>query len=153
MKDSVVITLREATEADSMLLLEWRNSPEVRRWTFSPEPIPAEVHERWLAGVLKDKRRSLLVAEADGEPVGVVRIDLGETEGEAEIHVYIGPEHHGKGLGGRVIDAACSWARDTLGIRKVLARIMPGNAASVRAFEKAGFRHTCIVMERTCDGD
>lgn len=143
--DTGMLTVRSAVEEDSMLLYGWRNSPDVRKWAFKQEPISLETHRRWFKDALVNGHMHVLIAELDGSPVGVVRMD--ETEDGAEVHVYLGPEHFGKGLGARVISEACAWARRSLGIGKFFAKIMPENKASVRAFEKAGFKSKYLVME------
>ena len=139
------LILRKATEADSSLVLQWRNAPEVRRWSFQKDVIPADTHEAWFHEALRSDCRYILIAESDGVPMGIVRVD--RRENEAELHVYLGPEHMGRGLGSRVIEQGCVWARKHLGVSSIVANVIPENGASVRAFEKAGFKAVRLRME------
>ena len=102
------LTVRMATEADSDLLFEWRNAPEVREWSFHKEAISPDTHAKWFLDALRSDWRHILIAEADGVPVGVVRLDCERTD--AELHAYLGPGNTGKGWGGRAMDLACEWA-------------------------------------------
>lgn len=140
-----MLILRSATEADSSLVLAWRNDPEVRRWTFTNAEISPEVHAVWYRSVLDAPDRHLFIAEDGGTPVAVVRLDVSGEK--AEVHVYVGPGCGGKGHGSRSIALACQWAREHLQIHRFFARILPENNASVQAFKKAGFEAAHIRME------
>ena len=63
-----VLRYRPATAADERLLLAWRNDPATRAASRRTEVVDAAAHARWLADVLTDPERVLLVAERAGEP-------------------------------------------------------------------------------------
>jgi RimJ/RimL family protein N-acetyltransferase len=141
------LSLRRATEADSSMMLVWRNSWEVRRWSFNTGIIPAEAHRQWLRDCLADQGRHLLIGEEEGAPVGVLRIDsVGKDE--AEIHIYLSPDCIGRGLGTDLLDLGYDWTKERLGVRRVMANVKPENFASVRAFENAGFKKSLLRMQR-----
>lgn len=126
------IELRLATRTDADLLFAWRNDPETRCNSVSTAPVRAEEHALWIERTLADPSRHLYVAYQVNEAVGTVRLDYAD---EAVISITVAPGHRGKGLAVALIRAACMAAR---GLR-VVAEIRPENAASIRAFERAGF--------------
>jgi UDP-2,4-diacetamido-2,4,6-trideoxy-beta-L-altropyranose hydrolase len=129
---------RPAAMADAELLLKWRNEPAVREMSRSPEPIADRDHRAWLAAVLDDPRRTLLVLECQGRPVGTVRFD--RTADAAEISVTLDPAARGGGLGTRAIAETTELelaARPEL--RAVVAEVQTRNLPSLRAFERAGY--------------
>jgi RimJ/RimL family protein N-acetyltransferase len=63
------------------------------------------------------------------------------ADGTVEIGLGLAAEHRGRGIGTDVIAALAAWLERLPQVRKVIARIEPGNAASRRAFAKAGFVH------------
>jgi RimJ/RimL family protein N-acetyltransferase len=132
------LRLRQATDEDCRLIWEWANDRDVRKVSFTPEPIPWADHVRWFAGKLREAGGHFWIAcVGGGQPVGQVRFD--EREGKTVISINLGPEHRGRNLGSLVIWLACrKLFRDT-GVKKIRALIKPDNPASVRAFEKAGF--------------
>jgi len=84
--------------------------------------------------------------------VGVVRLDdLGG--GEAEVHIIIAAEARGRGVAPRALRAACEHASRELGYAEVVARIKEDNAASRRAFARAGFGPERREMLTTDDGE
>lgn len=132
------VVVRAATEADARDLFEWRNAPEVRRFSRNDAPIAWDDHRRWLAATLADSRRVLLVGSAGGSPVGVVRYDL--AGGEAEVSIYLAPGQAGRGLGRALLDAAEHWlAARHSEVSLVSAEALAGNDASHRLFTGCGF--------------
>lgn len=133
--------LRPASVADAERLLEWRNDPEARAASRNRGEIVREEHEAWLAGVLADPGRRLLICELGGEPVGQVRLDrLGE--GRYEISVSLAPEARGRGLSSRSIELGVERLRRESPGAEVEAHVREGNGRSLSAFERAGFRRS-----------
>lgn len=134
------LRLRPATSADSDRLLAWRNDPDARAASRSTDPVGAEDHERWLAAVLADPGRDLLIVERGGDPVGQLRFDaLGDDA--FEISVALAPDVRGAGDGTRAIAAGLTWLwRVRPAARRVVAAVREDNDASLRAFARAGFR-------------
>ena len=124
---------RRATEADADLLLRWRNDPVTRRWSRIRDPVALDDHRRWLASVLTDPDRLLLVVERDGEPVGTVRLDRHEPAWE--VSITLAPEHRGRGLAAEVLAAG---EAQVSGVT-VVASVHRDNAASLALFRRAGY--------------
>ena len=141
------MSLRPARLAAADFLLRVRNDPETRRQSLSGA-VSAERHLEWLETVLLSTRRLLFVGEAEGWPVGYVRLDLNAGTSEAEVSVAVAPEARGRGLGGKIIAAAIAEGRER-GIVCFTARIRPDNLASLSAFEEAGFAVTLVEMIRS----
>lgn len=127
--------LRSATMDDDALLLAWRNDPLTRQTSISSDPVDAAQHQIWLADVLADPARSLLVAISHDEPVGTVRID---REGEvSELSWTVSPDHRGKGHGTEIVGLAVA---QTGGAVKAL--IKESNEASRKIATAAGLSLT-----------
>lgn len=135
------VTLRPATVADSTMLLAWRNDPETRAQSRSTTLVERADHEKWLARVLADPKRKLLIAEHGGKPVGQVRLDL-VRHATAEVSFGLGSEARGKSLAAAVLQAAEPHARD-LGAVTILAEVRTENERSLRAFKRAGYYGFC----------
>jgi UDP-2,4-diacetamido-2,4,6-trideoxy-beta-L-altropyranose hydrolase len=131
-----LITLRPAAADDAVAIYAWRNDPETRAASFNSEPIEWQDHLAWFDLALRDPRTRIFVAALSGEPVGTARL---ERRGElATISVMVAPAARSRGLASPIIRATVAFASE-LGARDVEAYIRPANAASLRAFEAAGF--------------
>ena len=127
------VALREANWGDREAIWAWNNAPEVRALSRDPRPISALDHARWFAARLTAGLPTWII-EADGEPVGVVRIERFERH-LGKISIALAADVRGQGIGRRAIAAACAaWAAP------VLAEILPTNTASRAAFEASGFQ-------------
>jgi UDP-2,4-diacetamido-2,4,6-trideoxy-beta-L-altropyranose hydrolase len=132
------LSIREVTEDDLMLLFEWANDEQVRKNSFSTEPIPVQNHKRWFDGVLEDEQTVLYIATADGKPAAHIRFKL--VAGKAVISYLISGEFRGRGLGHAILLKGIERLRHQRPeLKAVEGLVKPDNVASVRAFEKAGF--------------
>lgn len=131
------IRLRPATPADAEALWRWRNEPSTRAQSFDSRPILLAVHRDWLADKLADRSVLLAIVELDGLAVGQVRLE-GVNGPEAEIHIGLGTQARGRGVGRAALEEAAGWAAER-GVRRVVAHVKRDNAASLRAFAAAGF--------------
>lgn len=130
---------RRATERDLDLYHAWANDPAVRAQSFNQEPIPYTTHCAWFRRRLAAPDVLMLVFEdvETGEPVGQVRI---EREGDrAVVGVSIASRYRGQGLAATILDLATREFHGQQPALVVRAYIRVDNAASRRAFEKAGY--------------
>jgi RimJ/RimL family protein N-acetyltransferase len=132
---------RPAQPADARLYFDWANDPVTRQQSFNSESIPWENHNVWFSFKLKDQTARLLVFETQqGEPVGQIRFE--RRADEVVIGISLDATFRGQGLAPVMIQAAVGYYQtqfptDNLPIH---AYIRPDNPASIRSFEKAGFR-------------
>lgn len=132
------VVVRPATQADARDLFEWRNAPGVRRFSRSDAAIGWDDHCRWLAAVLADPQRVLLVGSAGASPAGVVRFDIDGAE--AEVSIYLAKGQVGRGMGRALLDAAERWlAAHHAGVSLLRAEALAGNDVSHRLFTGCGF--------------
>jgi len=143
-----ILRLRTATLADSDMLWRWANDPVVRAHSFSEDAIPEGVHANWLREKLRDPMCRLLIAlDCDDDPVGQARLDARGFG--VELSVSVGEAHRGRGYGARLIGLAATVAQRG-GAAWVDAFVRPGNVASVRAFQRAGFEEMAGTEVRGC---
>ncbi len=142
----VVPAIRAVTAADREQIWSWRNEPDVRMASLDPSPIPWDSHCRWFDRILGADDVRLLVGEVGGQPIGVVRFDLGHP---IRVSVYLSPQGKGQGHGARLLAASHDWMRQRGHAGVVRAEIRTDNLASVAAFEAAGYRPALLIHERT----
>ncbi|GIZ51293.1 UDP-2,4-diacetamido-2,4,6-trideoxy-beta-L-altropyranose hydrolase [Noviherbaspirillum aridicola] len=132
------VRLRVATSADAGALYAWRNHPRVRAVSRNTAEFSYDEHLRWMDKVLNDPQRHLLIGERDGEPVGVLRFDVAGDE--AEVSIYLAPDHIGRGDGAALLRAGEEWLRtERPAVQRLNAWVNAGNAASERLFDRCGY--------------
>ncbi|MGQ9756313.1 MAG: GNAT family N-acetyltransferase, partial [Desulfotomaculales bacterium] len=134
------IHLRPVFPEDCFLLWQWANDPVVRTYSFSSEFIPWTQHLKWFQRKREDPNTVHFIAtDEESCPIGQVRFDIHRTE--AEISLSLCEPFRGRGYGTKLIRLAVGELfRITPSVVTVHAYVKPTNQASIRAFEKAGFK-------------
>ena len=128
------IRLRTMESRDEATVLEWQCRPGMRRHFRNPEPPDPATHQMWMRDRLKDPDCLPTIVQCDGRSCGLLRLD--KRGNRAEISILVAPEFWGRGIS----VAALSLARGALPGYTLVAQIDPRNAASLKAFARAGFR-------------
>ena len=137
---ATTLKFRKAIPEDLNLLFEWANDPEVRRHSFNSAPILLQDHTRWFQAKLDNPAAILYLAESDGKPVAHIRFDI--TDRTATLSYLIGADYRGKGLGHTVLLKGLEQLlQDRPDVQLVEGLVQEENVASIKSFEKAGFRY------------
>lgn len=76
-----------------------------------------------------------------GEAIGLCGLIKRDTLADADIGYAFLPAHWGHGYAEEATRATLSHARDTLGLKRIVAIVTPTNARSIRLLEKIGLRY------------
>lgn len=131
------------------LLHGWMNDPEVAR--FWGMAWPRERIDRYLCQQLGSAHSVPYLGALDGEPMSYWELYRAEQDrlaehyparrGDAGVHLLLGPAgYRGRGLGVALLRAVSDWQLRT-DAERVVAEPDVANTRSVRAFQRAGFRH------------
>lgn len=136
----MTVVLRRVKKEDSSSLFQWVNRPDaLANKLVTQAPIAQATHEAWFAERLADDETFFWIVESAAVAAGQIRMT---KKGDAyEVDIYIVPESRATG----VASAALKLAVDALvaarpGMHTVRAMVKLGNNASLRLFERAGFR-------------
>ena len=139
-----MLTYRTAQPVDARLYFTWANDPDTRQQSFNSAPISLEAHTAWFTRKVTDPNTLLLVFSNEaGQPVGQVRFErtpVADMPDEIIIGLSVDAKQRGKGLASQLIQQGCAVCRKRWDAVAIHAYIKPENQASVRAFERAGFR-------------
>lgn len=132
--------LRLADHQDEDITYAWANDKGVRKYSFNQGPIAREDHKEWFRKKLNDKNCRYFIAEYNNDRVGSFRLDINE-HGEAVISLLLSPKYHGLGLGYKLLKEGVAMARRENQIKTLFGDVKEENKASIRVFEKIGFRY------------
>jgi RimJ/RimL family protein N-acetyltransferase len=141
------VHLREWRSDDLDDLIELLDEPGIARWTPMPSPFDLEAGIAYLKrayqGRVSGQRIQLAVTVDGGRPLGEVLL-FGVDAGlrEAELGYLIGAPHRRRGLASGALTLLSGYAHGTLGLRRLLLRIDPGNTASAAVARRCGYRLT-----------
>lgn len=167
--------LRQATQADTQMIWQWRNHIDVRRWMFGQDEIALADHEKWYCKQLDRANVHLLIFEFAGEPIGLVNVtqmtvDKYQRLQLANIHTpnpnssnpnasspnektaswgfYLSPNSvKGQGLGFALGVLAIAQIFNSTDIGKITAQVLAYNTASLALHRKLGFSETGLLKQ------
>lgn len=129
--------LRPVTMDDMRLIHGWQCEPGARRFARNTHVPGLEEHARWFANrISRVPGDPFYILMSEGTAAGFVRLDPAPAQGTWEVSILITRAARGRGLG-RVALGLLRLAHPE---RKIVATVHPGNAASQRLFESAGYQ-------------
>ena len=142
------LTLRDATLADLALIDDIHVSS--RRAAYRGQVSDHYLDVTMPAASLEDWQRKLpellagagrvLIAEAEGEPIGFVAAIAPDDQGSVYINnLHALPERKGLGVGTALLDAIASWARAG-GARAMHLKVLETNTPAIGFYESRGWR-------------
>ena len=129
--------VRTAEWSHRDLLLAWANDPATRQASFHPQAIEPQQHEAWFRKRINHPDYHILIGYVGAHPVGSFRVER-HAEGWV-CSLVIAPEARGQGWATTLIFKACHNLREQHSLAGIIAYIKADNAASIKAFTRAGF--------------
>ncbi|SDI14518.1 Protein N-acetyltransferase, RimJ/RimL family [Sinosporangium album] len=146
-----VVRLTPLTAADAADYLAMTSDPSVARHSAAGVPPSLAESERrcryttawWLAG----ERAELAIRDAaSGGFAGHIQLTRVTPElGEAMVGYSLVAAFRGRGLATRAVNLLLDWAFTRTALSRVVAGTVPGNAASQKVLERAGFTREAVM--------
>ncbi len=143
------VELRTIEEADLPFLRDTINAPGVRRFLFLRPPLNlAQEEEEFYETVIAADESVNLLITVDGDPAGTIGLTGADSvSGSAEIGLFMAENWWGEGDGTEAAELCTDYAFDERRLHRIFARIVAGNEASTRVFEKLGYRPEATLHE------
>jgi RimJ/RimL family protein N-acetyltransferase len=139
------VTLRLMSEADIPAIVAAVQDPEIPRYTRVPDPYGDEEARQWQrmasTGLRTGSDLPTLIVDADeGRLLGAVGLhNLDPESGRCSAGYWVAATERRRGVARRALTLLCRYAFDELDVQRIELWIEPGNAASLRVAEAAGF--------------
>ena len=137
------IYLRLMDQEDTDNIIRWRNSDFVRRKFIYQKLFTREGHEKWIREMIHTGKviQFIILSKDTGMPVGSVYLrDIDRVHHKAEYGVFIGEKDAlGKGFGTQAAKLMIRYAFETLGLHKLMLRVLAENIPAIKSYENAGF--------------
>ena len=127
-------TLREITNSDWKVLLDWRNDKITRYNSFNSELISINAHKEFINNTLIITERNIFILEYNEIPVGTIREDRLDKN-EFELSYTINPMYRGKKIGQIMISLYLIERKGSF-----LCQVKEDNFPSIRMIENWGFK-------------
>ena len=115
---------------------------EEGRWLITTPGSVSEPSEAfWISELIRSEEHLVIVAEADGDVVGNVLVNVERGVATAHVGVLsicIAAAWRDVGVGTELVAAAQRWVRER-GLRKLSLGVFPDNGRAIAVYEKRGF--------------
>lgn len=149
------VIIRTATRDDLAVLLAFEQAIIGAERPFD-ETIRSgnDVHYYDLEALIGSPEAEVVVAELDSKMIGsgYAKITVSESYLKHEKHSYLGfmyvvPEHRGKGVVRKIVEALESWSASQ-GVTEMQLEVYVENAAAIKAYEKSGYYPLILTMRK-----
>lgn len=148
------IYLRPMAEADTDLIVSWRNQDWVMENFIYRAPFTREGHLKWIHTQIDTGRvvQFVICLKEQDEPVGSVYFrDIDTTHHKAEYGIFLGKkEVLGQGIGTEAAKLALHYAFSELKLHRIMLRVLADNERAKNSYKKAGFIEEGRFREDVC---
>lgn len=151
MLEGELIRLRAVEKKDLKKLRNWRNDPDVKKFTREYRELSIQNQLQWLESLAKDKNTIMFVVETKkGKLIGCTGLTYIDWKNRgAEVSIYIGDKKHkGKGYGTDTLKTLMKYGFEELNLHMLFGEIFEYNKANIRLFEKCGFKKDAVLRHR-----
>lgn len=131
--------LRRFSDQDIYDLWVWRNDEATRQNSRETALLDLATHQQWCARSLVNRARTILIAEAGDDKLGMIRFDRLNDTPCFLVSLIVAAERRGSGIGRKILTAGCATLLAQSGKARIEAEIRNANVASRRIFEACGF--------------
>ena len=135
--EGAAVRLRPIADADTDLIVKWRNTPSVVQNFIFRQTFTPEMHRSWLATKVATGQvvQYIIIDKADDKPAGSVYYrDIDNHNRSAEYGIFIGEESaRGKGLGTETAKLFTDFGFAELQLHRVSLRVLAETTAARRS--------------------
>ncbi len=122
------VKLRPLAKDDLTMVLNWRNSDNVRRFMISDKIISPDEHKKWFLNSINDDSCEHLIAMYKGKPIGLVSIvDIIDVDKTCTWGMYIAEKDVELGVGVLMEIAAIDRMFYFHKVRKIWGQLLSSN--------------------------
>jgi len=147
------ILLRAVEEADNQLLLSLINDPDTEMMLGgSSWPVSEAEQLKWFEHQerSRDVLRCIVALKEDGKAIGTIILsDIDQKNATGHIHIKMSKDGgRGKGYGTDAVNTMVQYAFEELRLNCIYANILSYNEASIKLFERCGFKRDGVLRQR-----
>jgi len=139
MKDIVLINFTDLSFNEKIMVLEWRNHPQTRKWMYTQDEISLENHMNFIESLKTREDKLYFVMKQEDEYLGV--IDFYNFENNlCEFGLYSNPNT--SSVGKIMMNKIVNYAFDTLNSNLLIAEVFSDNIKAIKLYDRFNFQET-----------
>ena len=147
------IVLRAVEESDNAMLLSLINDPDTEMMLGgSSWPVSEAEQLKWFEHQEKsrDVLRCIVALQENSKAIGTIILsDIDQKNATGHIHIKMSKDGgRGKGYGTDAVNTMVQYAFEELRLNCIYANILSYNEASIKLFERCGFKRDGVLRQR-----
>jgi hypothetical protein len=146
-----LVRLRAVEKKDLKRLRDWRNDPDVKKFTREYRELSMRNQLQWLDSLARDRNTIMFAVETKkGKLIGCTGLTyIDWKNSRAEVSIYIGDEKYKRrGYGTDILKTLMEYGFKELNLHMLFGEIFEFNKANIRLFEKCGFKKDGVLRHR-----
>lgn len=145
------LILREFTEEDAPFIYELLNSPGWLKYIGTRGIADLEAARKYIADMMMPSYEKngfglyMMARKEDGALMGMCGLIDRDSLEDVDIGFAILPEYEGKGYTREASEATMEYARNPLGLKKIVGITVPYNTGSIKVMEKIGMKFEKMI--------
>jgi len=144
-----LINFTELSYDEKLMVLEWRNHPDIKKWMYTTENIKKEAHLKFIVSLKNNKNKLYFVVKQKNKYLGV--IDFTELDSQSiYFGLYANPDIKMVGIGRILEKISIDYAFDILKKDSLKLEVFSSNRQVINLHKKFNFIEieTKIVNEK-----
>ncbi|MEG0283294.1 MAG: UDP-4-amino-4,6-dideoxy-N-acetyl-beta-L-altrosamine N-acetyltransferase [Erysipelotrichales bacterium] len=147
-----MLTLRNILDVDfatQMLVRDWRNSENIRKYMTSERIISEETHKKWIKSLENNNKTMFFIVFYEEKPIGIVtiyNIDYDNLKCEWGFYIF-DTSLRGLGIGKRLEVSTLNFIFNEIGIKKLSCSVLETNPSVISMHKKMGFEQEGLFKE------
>lgn len=147
------ILLRAVEESDNAMLLSLINDPDTEMMLGgSSWPVSEAEQLKWFEHQerSRDVLRCIVALKENGKAIGTIILsDIDQKNATGHIHIKMSKDGgRGKGYGTDAVNTMVQYVFEELRLNCIYANILSYNEASIKLFERCGFKRDGVLRQR-----
>ena len=126
---------------EKLMILEWRNNDNIRKWMHNSNIISKENHFIFLKKLKNDMTKEFFLLSKNNNYIGVIYFsNINNKNKSAEFGLYSNPNL--RGIGKILQETVCTYALSYLKLKKLSAEVLKDNTSALRLYKKFKFKES-----------
>jgi len=136
----VIIPITELSDIDKVMILDWRNHDNIRKWMYNSSFISKVSHFKFIENLKTDRNNEYFLVEQNSIKIGVIyfnKIDF--INKSAYFGLYVNPLEKSRGKGSKLIELSIKYAFEKLELRMLKLEVFNTNEIAINLYHKFNF--------------
>ncbi len=131
----------DLSHEEKLMILDWRNDINVRKWMYSSEIVLEKNHLNFIESLKKNDAKQYFSVFKDGKIIGVVYFTkINKEKNKCEFGLYANPFLKTVGTGSLLMETGVRYAYDFLKMTKLKLEVFEENLRAQSLYKKYGFK-------------